>query len=443
MAEPRITSLRRRLLLGLVATTLAAFTVAVFLSYRDARHELEEVLDGYLAQSTALLLVQLAHEAHEIDTEHAPLLHRYSRNLAFQVWKDGRLHLHSANAPDSALSSVREGFSDSLVEGERWRVFSAWNDDHTLLVQVAERSRVRDELGRKVAWGLLRPLILALPVIVVMIWLVVGQGLRPLARLRQQVAARDPGNLAPIDTTAPAEVAPLIAALNGLFARVRESMENERRFTADAAHELRTPLAAIRTQAQVARAATGEAERRQALDQVIAGCDRATHLVEQLLLLARLEAGQGLMRRPCDLYALAAAAVAEVAPLALGKGVEPELEGKPASVAGDPALLQTLMRNLIDNAVRYSPRGGRVRVTVAAEPGAAVLAVSDQGPGIPAEERERVWERFHRVLGSGEPGSGLGLSIVRRIAELHGAKAALAPGEGDRGLTVTVRFPAA
>lgn len=436
-------SIRRRLLLGLLAATLVAWAGALFLSYRDTRHELNEVLDAYLAQSTSLLIAQLGAEVDDTDAEHAPLLHRYSRKVVFQVWEKGeRLRLHSVLAPNTHLSRQFEGFSDSVVAGERWRVFSAWDDEHRFLVQVGERAAVRDELARDVAKNLLRPLLLALPVLALIIWLGVSRGLRPLAALRQEVQARDPQNLAPLGArAAPAEVAPLVDALDTLFARVRALVENERRFTADAAHELRTPLAAIKTQAQVARAAATDAERGRALEQVLAGCDRAAHLVEQLLTLARLEPGQLERRERCDLRALAAAAIAEMAPGAVAKGVDVQLEGEAPEVEGDAGLLRILMRNLVDNAIRYSPGGSVVRVALAAAEGKAMFSVADQGPGIPAESRELVWERFHRVLGTEESGSGLGLSIVKRIAELHGAAAAMSEGEGGRGLRVTVTFP--
>lgn len=439
-------SIQRRLLFGLLAATLLAWGAALLLSYRDTRHELNEVLDAYLAQSTSLLIAQLGPETDEIDTEHAPLLHRYSRKVAFQVWEEGdHLLLHSVSAPSAHLSERFDGYSDSVVAGERWRVFSAWNDEHTLLVQVGERAAVREELAHKVAENLLRPVLLALPVLALIIWLGVSRGLRPLAALRQQVEARDPQNLSPLtEADVPAEVAPLVLALNGLFARVRMLLDNERRFTADAAHELRTPLAAIKTQAQVARAAAGDEERMRALDQVLAGCDRAARLVEQLLTLARLEPGQLSRRERCGLQESAAAVIAEMAPGALGKGVEVQLlEGEEIAIEGDPDLLRILMRNLIDNAVRYSPAGSSVRVSASVADGKAILSIMDQGPGIPLESRAVVWERFYRVLGTGESGSGLGLSIVRRIAELHGGEAVLAEGEGGRGLRVSVTFPAA
>ncbi|MEO1767650.1 ATP-binding protein [Thiobacter aerophilum] len=437
-------SLRRRLLLWLMGASLLAWGAASLLSYRGARHEIDEVLDAHLAQSAALLMAQLAHEPEEIDTEHVPVLHRHGRYVVFQVWDAaGQLHLHSANAPDVPLCPPRGGYADCFTDGTHWRVFSAWNEDRSLLVQVGEDAGVRAEAARKVAAGLLPPLLIALPVLALLILWGVRQGLKPLAGLRQEVERRDPANLEALAKPVPAEVAPLVAALNTLFARMRALLENERRFTADAAHELRTPLAAIRTQAQVARAAAAEAERLHALDQVLAGCDRAAHLVEQLLLLARLEAGPPPSATLCSLRELAAQAIADVAPVAIRKGVELELEDGPEMmVRGAPEWLRILMRNLIDNAVRYSPPGSTVQVRVAKHADAAVFSVTDEGPGIPQAQRVAVWQRFHRVLGSGEAGSGLGLSIVRRIAELHGAQAWIEDGEAGRGLRVGVQFSA-
>lgn len=436
-------SIRRRLLVTLLATTVLAWGAALLLSYRDTRHELDELLDAHLAQSTSLLIAQVGHEADDI--EHTPPLHRYSRKVAFQIWGKGgrRLLLHSASAPNEPLSPKHEGFSDSEVAGERWRVFSAWDESRRFLVQVGERREARDKLARSVAKHLSQPLLVTLPVLALLIWFGVARGLRPLQTLGREVAARRADNLAPLEAAAaPDEVLPLVDGLNHLFARVRTSLDSERRFTADAAHELRTPLAAIRTQAQVARAASADSERRQALDNVLAGCDRAAHLVEQLLTLARLEPAQRPVHERCDLHALAVAAVAELAPAAVGKDIDLQLaESGAVPVSGTPALLAILLRNLIDNAIRYSPRHSTVRVAVTATADGAEFSVVDQGPGIPPGAEVLVWERFYRVLGSGEIGSGLGLSIVKRIADLHGARAAFSPGDGGKGLRVAVRFP--
>jgi two-component system sensor histidine kinase QseC len=440
-------SIKRRLLVVLLATILLAWIATLLLSYRDARHELDELLDAHLAQSASLLIAQVGHEVDDIDTEHAPPVHRYSRKVAFQIWEKGqRLLLHSASAPNVPLSPQRDGFSDNDIAGERWRVFSAWDERQHFLVQVGERREARDELVLTIAKHLLQPLLITLPLLGLLIWFGVARGLRPLQALVGQVVARRPDNLAPLEVVAaPVEVGPLVEGLNQLFDRVRVSLESERRFTADAAHELRTPLAAIKTQAQVARAATAEVERRHALDNVLVGCDRAAHLVEQLLTLARLEPGSAALKQPerCDLYALARAAVAALAPAAVDKDIDLQLaEADALHVSGEPALLAILLRNLIDNAIRYSPRHSVVQVRVANAGNGAELTVIDQGPGIPAESRALVWERFYRVLGTGEAGSGLGLSIAKRIADLHGATIALSEGDAGRGLRVSVIFPA-
>lgn len=442
MAEPHRFSIKRRLLLLLLGATALVWLGAAGYGYFEARHEMGEVLDAHLAQSAALLLAQAGRDVDEIDTEHAPQLHKYGRKVAFQMWERGTLlRLHSANAPDRRLSAQEEGFSSARIDDRQWRVFSAWDERRRYLVQVGERSDARDEVAGALAEHMLAPAVGAMALLALLIWVAVSHSLRPLALLSAQVRERGPHSLAPLDAgDAPEEVLPLAENLNRLFERVRQSMESERRFTADAAHEMRTPIAAVKIQAQVARAAALDAERRRALDNVIAGCDRASHVVEQLLTLARLEPEDfraQLVR--CDLLALAASVISDMAAQALERNVDLELDATvPVIVDGDPALLGILLRNLVDNAVRYSPPGSAVRVDARTECGSGVLSVTDNGRGIPAEDRDMVLQRFYRILGSGESGSGLGLSIVQRIAEIHGAEVRLAQAPGGRGLRVDV-----
>lgn len=437
------TSLKQRLLASALAAIAVVWIAAVAFTYFDAREEFDEVLDAYLAQAATLLVTQATHELDEIETEHAPLLHKYSRRVAFQVWEDGRqLRLHSVNAPAQPLASSDRGFSDSLIDGQRWRVFSTWDSSGKFLIHVAERTDVRDELARDIAGNLLKPMLFALPLLAFLLWVAVARGLRPLVRLTGEVERREPDNLAPLDAgTVPREVVPLIERLNGLFVRIDASLQKERRFTADAAHELRTPVAGIKAQAQVARAASSEAERLHALDSAILGCDRAAHLIDQLLTLARLDTlGDG-AAEPCPLRAIAAEVIAAIAPAALDKGVRLELaEGEEVAVRGNPELLRILLRNLLDNAVRHTPSGTSVRIDIGHEQGAGYLSVSDDGPGIPEQDRARVSERFYRPLGTQASGSGLGLSIVKRIAEIHAATLRIAPLSAGRGLRVTVAF---
>lgn len=438
-------SLKRHILaLALSAITLVWLAAAAF-TYVDAQRELNEILDAHLAQASTLLVAQATHELEEIDTEHGPLPHKYSLQVAFQVWEDGsQLRLRSANAPAEPLTSQESGFSDVAVDGQHWRVFSTWDNAHSMLIHVAEKTEVRDELARGIAANLLRPLWIALPLLAMLLWIAVRGGLRPLTRLTREVEQRAPDNLAPLDATAtPSEVTPLIERLNQLFTRIGITLENERRFTADAAHELRTPVAAIKAQAQVARgAAASDDERNHALESAIAGCDRATHLIEQLLTLARLESVTAEALESCDLHKLAASVLAEIAPTALDKGVQLELaEGEEATANGLPALLKVMLRNLIDNAVRHTPMGTTVRVEVSTLHGRPCISVCDDGPGLSAEELEKISQRFYRPLGTIASGSGLGLSIVRRIAELHHAQLNFSSGETKSGLKVTISFP--
>ena len=437
------TSLKQRLLaLALTAITLVWLGAAAF-TYLDAREEFDEVLDAHLAQTASLLVAQASHDLDELETEHAPLLHKYARRVAFQIWdRERQLRLHSANAPQQPLANRERGFSDNVIDGHRWRVFSTRDESGEYLIHVAERTEVRDELARDIAINLLRPLWFSLPLLALLLWIAVMRGLRPLDKLAREVEQREPDNLAALDaSSAPREVVPLIERLNRLFLRIEASMQKERRFTADAAHELRTPVAAIKAQAQVARAASSEAERIHALDNAILGCDRAAHLIDQLLTLARVDTLDRGMAEPCRLRDIAAEAIAALAPAALEKGVQLELlAGDEIVVRGNPGLLRVLLRNLLDNSMRHSPSGTTVQVSIAQEPGAVCLSVSDNGPGIPEQERDKVLERFYRPLGTQASGSGLGLSIVKRIAEVHDAALQILPASEGQGLRVTVSF---
>ena len=444
MTEPtRHYSIRRRLLFSLLGATVLLWLVALVSTYFDTRHELDELLDAHLAQSASLLLAQVGHDAEDIEIDQAPQLHRYSRHVAFQVWYRGReLVLHSTGAPNTPLSSQQEGFSNRIIKNRNWRVFSAWDARSRYLVQVAEQREARDHLAGTVVGNMLMPMLIMLPILGALIWFGISRGLRPLNAISNEVAQRRPESLEPMALQAvPDEVAPLVQDLNRLFERVSESLDKERRFTADAAHELRTPLAAIKTQAQVAQAASKDAGRQQALASVVEGCDRAARLVEQLLTLARLEPESFKARESCDLRSITREVIAELAPKAVSKNIELQLVAEQEAIMqGDTALLGILVRNLADNAVRYSPGNSAVQIRIRSSGEIIELSVCDQGPGIPEAEKARIWDRFYRVLGSGETGSGLGLSIVKQIADLHHAEVETASGENGKGLCVNVKF---
>lgn len=435
-------SLRARLLLLLLSATLLLWSVAGVLSFFEAHHEIEELFDAQLASSARILLAQAGHAPGEIKVGSATEFHKYERKIAFQIWDEhGRQLLRSANAPPQATAGERRGFHDVWAGSHKWRVFSHWDEERRLWVQVAESYEVRDELTEAIAAQLFYPLVFALPLLAFLVWLGVGKGLAPLQRVAAEVSRRAPQHLSQLKADGvPSEIRPLVAALNALLVRLGLALENERRFTADAAHELRTPLAGVKTQAQVALRATDDGQRRHALRQVVAGTDHATRLVEQLLTLARLDPGaKSAQFRPLALRALLVECVMAQAPQALEKSIELSVADGDGKISGDPTMLAVLMRNLVDNAIRYTPPGGWVKTGVNATPDGIVLEVRDSGPGVAEEEREQVLRRFYRVLGSGAEGSGLGLSIAQRVAELHGGTLELGESEAG-GLAVRVHF---
>lgn len=451
-------SLNARLLLLVLGATMAIWLTAVAVSWVKTRHEINELLDGHLAQAAALLIAQTSHDMDEIDLEHTPLLHRDARKVAFQVFERGtQLRLHSVNAPNTPLGTATEGFDNRIVEGVRWRVYTTWTREGDLLIHVAERSEVRGRIAREMGYTLLGPMLIAFPLLALLIWAAIRYGLRPLNALAAEVGSRTPDNLKPVvGRRLPREIEPLIDQLNALLERMAASFARERRFTADAAHELRTPIAAIKAQAQVARGASVVAERVHALDQVILASDRAARLIDQMLTLARLEGEATIEFEPCRLQAIAREIVAGVAPMLLEKGIGIEVDGdETATVRGVPGLLHALIGNLVDNAARHGARNIAVHVRRDADD--ILLEVSDDGPGISPQARALVFERFFRLAEAGEGGSGLGLSIVARIAELHGAQVTLAdaptikesqaPGHASPaaspGLLVRLRFPQA
>jgi signal transduction histidine kinase len=277
-----------------------------------------------------------------------------------------------------------------------------------------------------------------------LVWWLVGRGLWPVRHLAAQLEGVSPEHLQPVSVARyPVEMLPILGALNGLLQRLDRALQLERQFTADAAHELRTPLAGIRAQAQVAQRALEPEVRERALRQVVAGVDRQTQLVTQLLQLARLEPGAVLEpSTPQNLRVLVEEVLRDAVPAALEKGITLEFEEGPApQVTVRPELFRVLLRNLVDNALRYTPAGGRVLLWLDASGDRTQLSVEDSGPGIPLEERERVFDRFYRRVGSGESGSGLGLAIVRRVAELLSVQVRLDTARSGQGLWVRVDFP--
>lgn len=437
-------SIRRRLVALLLVVLAGAWLAIGAATYVDSHREIDALLDAHLAQSARLVIAQAGHELEDVEVEELEDVPGYRQRVAFQVWEHGRtLVLRSAAAPSARLSPVETGFSDATHDGRGWRIFSGWDDEHEVLVQVGEDHAARERIARRIARNALLPLLLALPLVGGLVWWVVGRGLRPLWELGREVELRGPQDLRPLGLRdPPAEVAPVAATLDRLFERMRDSLDSERRFTSHAAHEMRTPMAAIRAQAEVARDADDAVVRDSALGQVIEGCDRASRLVEQLLVLARVdEAAADAGHTACRLDEIVRRVLADQAPWALRQGATLELEAGEATVLGDALLLEVLVRNLVDNAVRHGGPGA-VRVSLAATPPGARLVVEDSGPGLADAERQRLGQRFFRASSAREGGSGLGLSIVGRIAELHGAGVRFERGRQGAGMRVEVDFDA-
>jgi len=438
-------SIRNRLLWSLLAAIGGLWLVAIGISYVDVHRELDQLFDAQLAQSAKLLSSQAGHELLELEAIEQEDVAQYAQRFAVQLWSaDGALLLRMGPAPPSRLSPIESGFSDAIVDGIDWRVYSDRDLEHGILVQMGEPHTGRQRLAAQMAIDALLPLLVALPLMGALIWWIVSRGLAPIRRIGEQVARREPQNLEPLGVeTPPAEVQPLIERLNDLFRRIRHSVENEKRFTADAAHELRNPVAAIRAQAEASLGEQDLVTMRSGLSRIVLSATRLSRLVDQLLLLARLDAkGTNLALPETDLVRVARQTLAEMAPGAIERGASVHLDApERAFIRGDAALLESLLGNLIDNAMAHGGAGVHITTRIVPRDGALELSVIDDGAGVPLELHVRLGQRFFRGEPAAVSGSGLGLSIVSRIAELHGAAIRFGPGPADRGLSVQILFP--
>jgi two-component system OmpR family sensor kinase len=437
-------SLRGRLLWFLLAAITIAAVAQATIAYRTALHDADQIFDYHMQQMALSLRSSTPLSNDEARARQEAESAGGNDDMVVQMWSpDGAQMFHSVSRARLPQRAVL-GFSNVRANSTTYRVFSIQTSNQT--VQVAQDLAVRRNMAGNLALRTLGPIAVMMPILMLVVWWVVSGSLQPVARVRSQVASRQADDLSPVsDTGLPDEVRPLVQELNLLFGRVRTAFEAQQHFVADAAHELRTPLAALRLQAQsLDRADTPEA-RQVAVSRLTAGIDRATRLVEQLLILARQEAtaaeGTSAKTRPVDLADLARRTAADLAGVAAAKGVDLGLQqADPASVDGQPDALQILLRNLVDNAVKYTPDGGTVDISVLSGAGTVAVQVEDSGPGIPPDERERVFDRFYRVAGSEAAGSGLGLAIIKAIAERHGAVLTLGSSERLGGLMATVTF---
>lgn len=453
-------SMRRKLLMLLLPAVLLVVAATSVFIYAATRHEVDKLIDAQLTQSATVLLNLSGHELLEEESLHASenavstrlpqpldvLHHDYEQTVAFQVWLGGqpaRLAMRSDRSPSSPLSDREFGFSESQLDGQTWRVYALSNAALGIRVLVAINKQSIIELRDTIARDTLAPVVVAFPVLSLLIWLGVSRAIRPLQLITDDVRERHPNNFAPLATdTTPEEVRPLVDALNALLQRVELAFDHERRFTSDAAHELRTPLAGLKLQAQLALQTNDEPVRRAALQRVIQGADRATHLVQQLLTMARLNPESALSTAvDVDLVKVASAVLSDADRDAHAKHIELTLDAAvEVRIPGDPDGIAILISNLVRNAIEYTPAGGTVAVTVLYDGGHAVVRVDDSGPGIAVDERDKVFKRFYRQSGATGPGCGLGLSIVQRIAELHAAQVRLAAAPAG-GLRIEASFP--
>jgi signal transduction histidine kinase len=428
-------SIRARLLVGLLLLVAVMSLVTGSITYRRVLGETSNLFDYQLRQ----MALSLGDQAAFMSGYTLPA-HPENSDFVIQIWDVFGTRIYSPGLP--FLDKAILGYSDLTVQNERWRVYAVAT--RTAVIQVAQPWSVREKLARVAALRIVLPLLLLLPLMAAAAAWIVTRAVRPLKGLTTQIEQRDAHSLTPLVATGlPAEVSPLVEELNHLLERLAGAFESQRAFVADAAHELRSPLTALSLHLQLLERARGEPERELATARLRAAIDRATHLVGQLLTLARNEPdAPDIERVPCALDAIARSAAADVQPLADQRRTRIEVDAAaPAMVKADADALRILVRNLIDNAVRYSPEESVVQVRVQGglqEP--TVLDITDQGPGIPAADRSRAFARFYRAPDAAEGGSGLGLAIVKAIAQRHGADVTLAAAV-PHGLRVALSFP--
>ena len=458
-------SIRRRLVLLVLASIALIWGIALVSSYRQATREVsewEEARLAELAQILALLdqrnLTTLANARIDVreeekggepganDSDDDDSLPRDAlfqvRNVNGEVLA-GSPQLRALNAWDLPVPAA-SGAQDITFGGQLFHSFTLRNTLLGHTVRVFEPANTRSDLVSGVASRIARPTLIALPVLALLVWFSIGWSLAPLRLLSGAIRTRGVNRLEPVDIgRSPTEVRPLVDAINQLLARLLHSLERERAFTADAAHELKTPLAAIKVQAQVALAETDDARQRLAMERVVQGVDRSARLAEQLLLLARLDAHEKMSTAPLKPAAVAKDALLANERNAQQKNIHVMLKGDMrAEISAEPVLMGILLDNLLDNAIKYGRAGGSIEVAVQHADDRVQVSVRDDGPGVAPDDLDRLTNRFFRATGNQATGSGLGLSIVARIAEHFGASLRLGAGIGERGLLVEVSFPA-
>lgn len=473
-------SIRYHLILRLLIVSTLIVGGAAWFGYNDVKHETRELFDAQLARSARLLLslvqadsgdINLSsiqrhldqnqlqtddleyedegeHDSeHDEDNEELATGHIYETKLGFQIWdNEGNLLLKSANLPITEISDQTSGFSDNRILDGDWRIFSLQSAGGGYRSITAERIDVRNDLIGKIFSDLLILFILLVPTLALTMWFTINRGLSPLHKLAAQINHRGAEKLDSVsEQNMPTEIQTISSALNQLLARLKSALTREKRITSDAAHELRTPLAAVKLHAELAQSATNKQDRQSAIDQVLRGIDRTTHLVDQLLALARLEPDSFTTTlEPRGINRLIIEESALLAPFADRKNIELSFLNSPELTANiDETSLRLLIRNLVSNAIAYTPPlgkvgKGKVDIRLYQQADRACISIEDNGPGIPESEQDRVFERFYRIENHDTPGCGIGLSIVKRVAELHKATLSMSTPDSGNGLIITI-----
>jgi len=448
-----IKSIKYFLLVSLLLSITLASVINGIGNYILDSEVIQPYLDGQLIRLSSLIsiLKQSATSSKELNAEISDYLRTTQtatqQKFLFQVWdKSGKLMMQSSPSQTPlSLKKAPNGFSDQEIKGDDWRIYSSYDKKMQATIIVAELYNIRRELADDIARSNANILLITYPVFGLLVWFIISFALRSVSRVTTEISSRASTYLEPVQLTKiPQEIKPLVGELNQLFIRLKLAFERNKRFSADAAHELRTPLAALKTHAQVALKSDNELDRTKALNKVIESVNRSSHVVAQLLTLSRLGEEDVLADvKPVDLHKLAAEILAYLAPHAFEKNIDIELLPSPTDsmVLGNDTALGILIRNVVDNAIRYTPEHGEVKVSIIDTNTQTILRVIDTGTGIPTELRERVFERFYRVLGTKTSGSGLGLAIVSQIAALHHAAIALSSPANGIGLQFDVAFP--
>ena len=462
-------SIRAFLLLSVSLLVLLALLVSAWLTFDRARYEVDELFDAELAQTARVLRSTVAVASsvagqpgdapvplvstHDWATRAGEELadsdertrygHSYERKIMFKIQRDDTVILASDNFPTDIALPREAGFRRIRVGQHDWYLFTLQDGDVTYIV--GERNDVREEMVEKIAFGNLTPLLIALPVLLLLLAWALQQGLRPLVQLDRYIQQRDKDNLDPIVlANTPQEINPIVDSLNGLLVRLRRSLESERRFTATASHEMRTPVSVLKVNVQNALKARDEQERIQLLHELDAGVDRAGRLIQQLLTLSRLEQDDhGYALQQIDLLPVLREEIAALYPLVLQKQQNIELVADVASLPllTVPQLFPLVVRNLVENAIKYAPQAGRILVTARTDGECVQISVEDSGPGVPPEEQQKIFERFYRIQSNGVTGSGLGLAIVKRAVEWLGGEIRVATSTTLGGLCIQVWLP--